>query len=482
MKENFFTKKLDQAKKGAVIATVSLATFLPIEKSQAQQENRDNLPGNKIENSIEKIKEIETKTVTFSDFNPTQDKKNIKIEDDRIKSYITKNILVNDLFIQDNNLNVKENESKTVKISDYKNFKKEILEVAKELGYSEKDIECLSAHDAIMLSGKILSKKMSYYEGMINESKDSTQSNYQKTMEEVLSAASGIDNRNDEAKRIDSEYQDKIFSEGLGICRNYAAVNMAVFEILKKIDDDNLKNTYMKWYSPSSLGESLALPHAWNQVIHLSAEDKNINLLITYVDPTWLDTRKTTIDASGKEITKNDEDLYNAFDSNHFFSGCLSAHVEIANLYEFLAKSNNNNNIDSDPYFDLAYRERIKICSIALDSVKTEKENINRYEILFDKFEVSFMEAVSNVQKAPVGMSSVVGPTFYAFYSITDKSKEIKIKELKNILNEAKNIFNKSQTKTVEMIYIEGENTVTKNIPFFDMDEMLEKLISPKNN
>lgn len=489
MKENFFNNTFNKAKKGIVVAAAVTATILPVENINAQN-NKDAVSKDKIEYFESKKEEITAETFNFKDFNPSPDKKFIKIEDPELKAYVMENYSITDFKNQ--GLGIKENEAKKIKIKDPKEFKKEILDVAATLGFSEEKIENLSVNDAIMLCGNILAKKLSYNYEMIDPVSDSTENIETKIAKSILNSFNGVDTRNEEAKRVDSEYQDRIFSEGLGICRNYASVNVAIFEVLKKIDDDSLKNTYMKWYSPESLEESLMLPHSWNQVINISNKDNKLKLSITYVDPTWLDTRKKTSDASGVETQSSDKDMYNAFDENHFFSGCLSAHVEIAKLYELLGNYSNrvSNEIGLKKldfckdeklklYQELAFLKRLEVCRIALDSAKINKEDVSKSKQLFKKFQVSLLEAVSNMQGNPIGMSSIVGPTFYE--STDDKIDLKKLEEIKNILLQAKQVFSFGVDKHIKMRSYSNDGAETNyQIPFFSIIERLEKSNSQK--
>lgn len=487
MKEGFSNNNLiNKIKKGAIIGSVAAASFFPVEKVSAR-ENPLDFKKNKIESIKTKIENTTVQTARFEDFNPVSEKKLVKIKDEKIKAYIMDNYSIDEIYQE----NYPKNESKILRVDNPQEFIKEILETAEELGYSKDKIKNLSIHDAIMLGGNILAQRVSYHYDMIDI--DSTKNVEEKVIDIFTNALEGTDTRNEEARRIDQLSVDKIFFEGKAICRNYATVNKAIFEVLKKIND-NLKNTYMKWYSPGSLSEVLALPHAWNQIINLSEEEGKLKLLITYVDPTWLDTRKTTADASGNKTEISSEEIYNAFDANHFFEGCISAHVEIAKLYELLGNNRRTYIFDErfgskkslfnkeevvDSYLELAYNERIKICKVALDSAQNNSLE-KKKEALFNDFQISFLEALSNIQEQGIGHSTILGATIYDYgvydyrYENSRFTKD-KLEEFKNLLLEGTKVFSEYSDREIVMKLIEGEELKEKKIPFFEVSKILDK-------
>ena len=498
MKEGFLHNKLNKIKNGVVIGSAVVSSFLPM-NGNSTEVSSINGDKNKTEISKENIQKTITETINFKDFNPTPNKKIIKIKDGKLKAYVMDNYSLAE--ISDDKL--PKNESKWKGIKNFKGFKEEVLKVTQDLGYSEDEVKNLSIHDAVMLCGNILAKKLSYNYNMIDEKDDSLNSplnNLYNIFEEV---SNNIDTRNEEAKRIDNLFCDQIFLEGNGICRNYAAVNKAIFEVLKTINS-NLNNVYMKWYSSSSLGESIALPHAWNQVISVSGEDNNLKLLITYVDPTWLDTKITKANALGIQANINEEEIYNAFDSNHFFSGCLSAHIEIAKLYELLGSNQRLFNLDKrfdskdsgfndnesiNYYRELSYHQRINICKIALDSARNVSiENTKKRDALFDKFEVSILEAISNLQECPVGYSSLLGPTYFEYFDLEFCKRFTlnRFEEIKNILKEGENVFSQNLDQTIRMVSFDGEGEKMEQkeqvIKFFSISDRLNKTFNKKNN
>lgn len=486
MKEGFINNSLNKIKKGAVVGSLVVASVFSSTEKVSAEDNFSSSQKDNTETIKTNIESIKTDVVNFKDFNPAPGKKSIHIKDEKLKAYIIDNYSIQEIKYPSKVIN----ESNSIKVDNPKEFKKEILEVAQGIGYSEENIKNLSIHDAILLSGNILSKKISYNYDMLDSNLDSIAiSPEEKVLRAFRDGLSGIDSRNEEGKRVDNLACDKIFSEGKGICRNYAAVNKAVFEVIKSMNN-NLKNVYMKWYSPSSLGESIALPHAWNQIINISGDNNNIKLEITYVDPTWLDTRKPTADGTGDKININDDEIYNAFDSHHFFAGCLSAHIEIAELYELLGSneatfkdfiSNDKKEINNS-YFELAYNQRIKICKIALDSAKNlTSESINKSKTLFFKFKISLMEAIANANEDKVGISSFLGPMLYDIGYLSEHFTEEKLIEIKDILSQGEKVFGLSPDQNINMRFLDGENMKEEKLLFFSLGKKLDEIFDREN-
>lgn len=182
----------------------------------------------------------------------------------------------------------------------------------------------MSINESIYLSGKIVAEQLTYYDEM-------TKSTISDSTLDILDffvyrLETENETRNYEAIRIDEMTADEIFSEQLGICRNYAPLNQQIFEILKK-HNKNLNNTIMTTYIPEDLGHALGLPHAWNKVYTIEKEKGKIILSATYVDPTFLDTR------AQKE---GELEAYNAFDEGHYFTNLIKARQYTAELLSVL--------------------------------------------------------------------------------------------------------------------------------------------------
>jgi hypothetical protein len=231
-----------------------------------------------------------------------------------------------------------------VRIQNEQSFTEHVLSVAEELGYDKERIATLSIHDAVLLAGRITKHRLSYNHRMIGTPEKA----FKKMVKEepaaavltiVKSALSGEKlAQSEEARRVDALPHDVIFEGGAGICRNYAPVNAAVFKMLKKFNP-NLVNTTITTFSPEDLGAGLSLPHAWNIVTTLNADGV---AYVTYVDPTWFDTRDRRTQAKDGSVLhdlQGDERLYNAYDAAHFGSGLYRNHQVMARLFENAAAS-----------------------------------------------------------------------------------------------------------------------------------------------
>jgi len=338
------------------------------------------------------------RVIPFQEYNPITSEEKIELEDKMLGTYVSKPYSLDELSLSILNphtvRDIKDDPLRRVDINNYNKFEKDIILTAQELGYSKEDIRNLSINEAIMLSGKLVAHKLEYDHSMISEEdeevfleKDPLLLIY-KLMEASLNK---VETRNKRAIKIDNMPEDNIFSEGFGICRNYASVNSAVFEVLKDINP-NLRNTYMRWYSPEEIGHSLSLPHAWNQVSTITRhDDDGLDILVTYVDPTWLDTRNRTISDTGKELKHvNDREIYAALDEAHFGADTLFAYNYLAQLYETLADNSRRFSLEfisSDEniefYRKKAFEQRVKLCDKILDIVEKDPEKFEKINSLF---------------------------------------------------------------------------------------------------
>ncbi|MBI2345499.1 MAG: hypothetical protein HYV03_01120 [Deltaproteobacteria bacterium] len=226
-----------------------------------------------------------------------------------------------------------------IRIQNMDTFRLNVLATAKELGATKEQIARMSIHDAALLTGRITRHRLSYNHAMIGEPEkafDNAMRNDPNAIQKVI--VMGLEGKSPEtspeAQRIDQLPHDAIFAGGLGICRNYAQVNAAVYRVLKEWNP-NLRNTYMTSYSLEDPDSSLALPHAWNMVSALIPDGINI----TFVDPTWFDTRSRTAtgDPTKQDAHLSDEAAYNAYDPAHFRRGQHLAQGYVAQLFEFAA-------------------------------------------------------------------------------------------------------------------------------------------------
>jgi hypothetical protein len=201
-------------------------------------------------------------------------------------------------------------------VSDWETFRSVIIEKAGEIGYAEEQLRKLSVHDAVMVSGRITAYQIEYGGRILTDTqrmllKKSPIEIYQETLSVILA---GGEPRSAEAVRLDELPTDELFKEGKGICRHYAEVNAGVFEVMRKINPQ-LKNTVMVPYIPTREEHFLTVPHAWNKVSTIVKGKKGLEILITFVDPQWLDDPNMTPDTM--------EQLYNAVDENHFGDGLM---------------------------------------------------------------------------------------------------------------------------------------------------------------
>ncbi|MBI1970832.1 hypothetical protein HYS47_03725 [Candidatus Woesearchaeota archaeon] len=200
------------------------------------------------------------------------------------------------------------------RVEDPSSFQTAVLAAAQELGYSEESIHDLSIKESLLLSGRIVAGKLEYHQEMIPKNNGENTSAEQ----EILDIFRGKHITPDEAKRIDAMPDDKVFAEGLGICRNYAKVNVAIFNVLKSMNP-NLRNTVMRTVISDGYSHLVQLPHAWNMVSTIVDNGLDIDIAVTYVDPTWLDTKIRNAIANGEaDYASSQEKMYNAYDASHY--------------------------------------------------------------------------------------------------------------------------------------------------------------------
>jgi len=317
-------------------------------------------------------------------------------------------------------------------------FKKLILETASELGYAEKDISNMSIHDAIRLSGMIVAHKLEYEHGMISDAEKETIDSIDKKdpdykMKLLSAIVSAGDQRNDLAQNIDAMSVDEIFEKGRAICRNYATVNAGVFEILKEINP-NLKNTYMTVFSPDG-DHSLMLPHAWNKVSTLTADD----IKVTYVDSTWLDTRSRSPrnDELAVSAIKDDMSFYNAYDESHFGVGLWRIAEYESNLYEDAGSTDREISVTPEGYEETS---GVALKFYAEKGVEIEIQNLRN---LLDKKH----HQLSDDEKKYV--ATKVGDLFSVMYR-TSVSTWIKLIKDESVHKEVKRAFKLISPKTLK--------------------------------
>lgn len=365
------------------------------------------IPNKAFSQEKQNFQSIDVKLVPFKEYDISPETNNATIEDNILERYIKKPYSLDELgqSITDSRLikKIENDPIRNIKIADYKKFESDVLSAAKKLRYTVDDIKKLSVKDAIMLSGRIVADKLDYNPKMIGEKEkiiDKAISENPKRAFDILLQSCIIygDLRNDEAKRIDNSTTDTIFSNGSGVCRNYAAVNAGVFEVFKKFNP-NLKNTYMRWYSPNDFGHLIALPHGWNQISTLKNTGNNLEILTTYVDPTWLDTRNRTASNTGEKLKISDEDIYDALDRSHFGYNALMAHEYAAGLYESLGPQTRvySGKISEEKrgyYLKKGFEKRIEICNRVLDIAENNPADFKRCRVYLSE---SFKKAVEDI-------------------------------------------------------------------------------------
>lgn len=505
----------------------------------------------KAQKIVKKPENFEVDIVRFQEFHPEASAKKVKIKNDAaVCAYLTESYTMDDLthavsssWFEDIN-----KESREVNIRNQRDFRKAVRAEAESLGYLRKDLKDLSVHEAVFLPGKIVASRMEYYNQMLT-SGDERIHEYthevlaEAVVEELLADSSvgrasmekektelyqkvigkihtdsllkkmcdslmndsewraqvqvGLlisdafekkDRRNSEAKRIDRSEEDRIFFEGLGVCRNYAAVNIAVFGILKKINR-SLRNTYLKWYKPQGLAESILLPHAWNQVVTLSEQGDQLKVLMTFVDPTWLDTRKQSADNSGEKTEISEEAIYNALDENHFFTGSLSAYTALAELYEFLGNASRRDSWviamntrgkgrgDFAASFEVCsfyrkkvFEKRLLVCKKAIQAAQAggDTSSAKRY------FKESFADAVRAMTGQVMGVSDLGFPVAIDWNTVYIEKDEKLFGKLKKVFEEAEKVFLLSREK-VEVEFWGEEEEELKEISFPELIKALEE-------
>ncbi len=377
--------------------------------------------------------------VPFQEYSPVLQRRKLKLEDRMLQTYVSESYSIDELSLSILNRHLVEDIEtdplRRLDIQDFDRFREGVPSTANELGYSEEGIRNLSIQDALMLSGKIVAHRLDYNHDMISKDEEKLLEQDPEISVKImlflaLSKMSGkdIDLRNDEARSIDNASKDRIFFDGAGVCRNYAGVNSAVFEVLKGINP-NLKNTYMRWYVPEELGHSFALPHAWNQVSTITRDEDGLDILVTYVDPTWLDTRDRTVSDDREGLEVSDGELYEALDEAHFGNNLLYADKYLAELYETLGKDYREVSLvfripreTARSYMDEAFNQRIETCEKVLDVVDEKPEEFEKIDYHFGE---SFQRAVENLVDSPTG---IFLESSYAFP--IDKEKFRKLSEV----------------------------------------------------
>ena len=424
---------------------------------------------------------VNIEIIPFEKYSPKRENEKIELDDMLLMDYIEKPIMMNEL---DNYVRLgKYNKIEPIVINDKGNFKREITRTASELGYN--NLEALSIQEAIFASGKIVAHKMEYSKEMIGEAEKLLfEGNPQEIFFKLLwLSVNSKDIRNKEARRIDELPVDALFSEGNGVCRNYARVNAAVFNVMKEINH-NLINTYMREYSPESIGHTIVLPHGWNVVFTLNNNGEEVDILTSYVDPTWLDTRKKTKDNSGEISRESEIQLYNALDESHFGPNLLIANSNFAGIYENLGSETRfyYDKISKEGhifYKNKGFEQRITNMHYILDNVNNE----SNYTII--NFQNNFESAVEDLTHSitavilKFGINLKESLAFEPYDKILEKFKRLESVYYKAKEKMPKCIFSRNIEYYITVREIEEENGFKKTDianRFTSVDELFNKV------
>ncbi len=357
--------------------------------------------GSRMEQEPDHFIPANLKLIPFQEYHPASAERQLTLDDRMLEIYLTKAYSL-DLMIMNHHV-VKDpdnNPTKKIDIKDYQQFSAAIMAIALDLGYTPEQVQSLSVHEAVMLSGKIVARKLEYDQKMIGESLSDIPP---EELFHYLLSRGDIDDRPEEAKRIDSSTKDEIFHNGQGICRNYAGVNAAVFQVLKDLNP-NLRNTNMRFYTPDELGHVLALPHGWNLVSTVVEGNSGIEVQLTYVDPTWLDTKNRTVSNTGeKDDQLDDEEIYDALDEAHFGKKAIIAQVYMAKLQENLGNYRRKYSsvfpapqATRERHQKQAYTQWLDVCNLALDVAEQAQDRSSEFDRVDSYFANSFQAAIEN--------------------------------------------------------------------------------------
>lgn len=234
-------------------------------------------------------------------------------------------------------LNETPEDLKKPSIKNYEKFKEQVLKCS---GKTLEEISKLSIKDSLLLAGKIVRDRIDY-NNLIFSEEDAKLTSLQGNLRMYNSLFKKEEIRSKERIRVDNLSDDEIFiNKEKVVCTGYASVFVSVFEVLKYVNP-NLKNTRVRVYAPESEIRALELPHAWD----LASTATSKGVFITYVEPTWLDTRKNT-KTSGIEI-------FDAFDEEHFGEKMIYSDIYLADLYKRLGEN----------YKEEEFNKRIEISS-----------------------------------------------------------------------------------------------------------------------
>jgi hypothetical protein len=371
---------------------------------------------------------------------------------------------------------------KNVFLSNPSEFRENVLKTAKELGYN--DVSNLGVKEALLLCGKIVAKRLEYNMKMI-EGENLPEDPDEKYRLLFMMALKGIDPRNPESRRVDAMPTDKLFSEGLGVCRNYATVNQAVFDVVKS-ENSNLNNTYMRHFEADSISHVLSLSHAWDLVTTAYEEGNKIVLDMTFVDPTWLDTRIKNYDNKGKISEGSEEEFYEAFDDAHFWIDKILAYEWVAVVYDTLAdqlRLFHGYEISDKQiahYKSVAFDKRLDLCRRMLNIAQKNPKVFKNIELLLGQ---SIMRCIELM----VDKDAIIFMTLDTKIDKTELMKE-QYAELEKLINDIEAVI-PGYSKMAKVPYtiiktLKDGSTLVADIPhrLNEIMEVVRKMLSEPNN
>jgi hypothetical protein len=313
-----------------------------------------------------------------------------------------------------------------------KKSEKNALEIAKDLGYGIEKVSELSIHDSILLSGLITSQKMNYLKEYTEE-------------------------------RLNGLYQlsvDEVFDEGIGVCGQYAEVNMAVFNLLKTINP-RLKSTAMKYkvgFTPRS-----EKSHAWNEITTPVLNPK-FTFLQTAVDSAQLENARST------DSIRTKEEMYNGLSPNLYYIDLYYLHDSAAALYEYLGSQSISSPVRSE-YLELGFTSRSKACKAIINILKeTSKTNLDVAVAGRSAEYVSDFMRNANNYSYEQWLSQMQNPALYkSFCTKLNQDFILLIEDMTrksraNILNgSGRLLISQDKTAELSLIYNSGKNILNKD-------------------
>jgi tetratricopeptide (TPR) repeat protein len=271
--------------------------------------------------------------LSFCSFYPAPAEEKVDASDLPIKSFIgddgSPNNAQGDVFFGRTHL--------SFRIDDHDGFQEQVIKKAEQLGYTRDSLSNLSVHAAVEVASSITSSQLHY------------------------------NSKHADTTSLDKESADAIFRKGEGVCRHYAMVNCAVFQVMKDLNPA-LKNTYMAYFVHSNEIQNV-LQHAWNEVINLT-KNKTVS---TFVDPTWFNRPRPLQIGNLQVPFISFKTPLNAYDREHFGFNYFALDFDIARYYETMGGILYLNDIQDSPkecseYFIKAVKLYEKVLNKSFDA------------------------------------------------------------------------------------------------------------------